>query len=322
MSYTRLLILLILSLIICTSLALLLGETALWHVLEEMPAIGWLILQQVRLPRVILAILVGMTLGLAGAVLQGLLRNPLADPGLIGVAGGASLGAVLVFYFGISQYFTFILPLGGIMGALLTLMALYLLAGRNPQMLTLILAGIALNTFTAALTALALNLAPSPYAATEIVFWLLGSLANRSFDHVWIALPFMLLGWLFLFSTARALDALTLGEDMTRSLGFNLSRVKMYSIVGTALSVGAAVAVVGNIGFVGLVVPHLLRPLVNHQPSHLLIVSTLGGAILMVLADMVVRLLPTQAGELKLGVITALVGAPFFLYLILKNRIK
>lgn len=278
-----------------------------------------LVVQEIRLPRTLLGALIGATLGLAGAALQGLLRNPLAEPGLIGVSGGAAFGAVVMFYSGAAAAFPLALPLGGMAGALVAATALYALAGRDSSILTLILAGIAINSLASALTALALNLAPSQFAALEIAFWLLGSVADRTYQHILLALPFMAAGWLLLLSTGRALDALTLGEETASSLGFDLRFVQLRLVLGITLAVGAAVAVSGGIAFVGLVVPHLLRPLVGHQPSRLLLASAIGGAALLLAADIVVRLLPAGP-ELKLGVVTALIGAPFFLFLVLRTR--
>ncbi|HXV23307.1 MAG TPA: iron ABC transporter permease [Alphaproteobacteria bacterium] len=278
-----------------------------------------LILREIRLPRAILGLLVGSALGLAGAALQGLLRNPLAEPGLIGASGAAALGAVATLYFGLSGLFALALPLGGLAGAFLAVALLYGIAGREGGVLTLILAGIALNSFSAALTALLLNLAPSPYAVQEIVHWLLGSLADRSFDQLWLAAPFILAGAILMLADGRALDALALGEDTAQSLGFHLVAVRWRVIAGVAMTVGAAVSVTGVIGFVGLVVPHLLRPVVGYRPSALLALSALGGAALTLASDIALRLLPSQF-ELKLGVVTALIGAPFFLYLVLKFR--
>lgn len=278
-----------------------------------------LILSEIRLPRALLGLLVGAALGLSGAALQGFLRNPLADAGLIGVSATASLGAVLVLYTGLAAGFALALPIGGLTGAALAVLLVYGLAGHDSSMLTLILAGVAVNSFASALTALALNLAPNPYAVLEIVFWLLGSLADRGMDQVALAAPFILFGCAALLTSGRALDALSLGEDTARSLGFSLPRLRLQVIGGTALAVGAAVAVTGSIGFVGLVVPHLLRPLVRHRPSALLGLSALGGAALLLAADIGVRLIPTEV-ELKLGVVTALVGGPFFLYLLMATR--
>ncbi len=280
-----------------------------------------LIIFEIRLPRILLAGLIGCTLGLCGAALQGLLRNPLADPGLIGISASASLGAVIAMYFGLATIIPMALPLGGMLGALLSVGAIYLLAGRDASVLTLILVGVAINSLAGALTSLALNLAPSPFAALEIVFWLLGSVQDRSLDHVVLAIPLMLFGWALLIGLGRPLDALTLGEDTAQSLGFNLPLVRLRVILAVAFSVGAATAVAGAIGFVGLVVPHLLRPLVGYRPGKLLVVSGLGGAVMLLTADLLVRLLPTQSDiELKLGVLTAMVGAPFFLSLILSTR--
>lgn len=278
-----------------------------------------LLLLELRLPRTLLGALVGASLGLAGAAMQGFLRNPLAEPGVIGVSGCAAFGAVLAFYSGLSLAFPLALPLGGIAGACLAVLLLHLLAGREAGTLSLILAGVAINAFAAALTSLALNLAPNPYAALEIVFWMMGSLADRSLEHVRLVAPIMLLGWLLLLGAGRGLDALTLGEETAVSLGIGLGRLRLLLVLGTALAVGSAVAVAGAIGFVGLVVPHLLRPLVGQQPARLLPASALGGAVLLLAADLAVRLLPTGP-ELKLGVVTTLVGAPFFLLLLHRLR--
>jgi iron complex transport system permease protein len=278
-----------------------------------------IVLFEIRLPRALLAALVGATLGLSGAALQGLLLNPLAEPGVIGISGCAALGAVIVFYSGLGAFGIWLLPLGGMTGAFLAVVLLYGLAGRRGRTQTLILAGIAINSIAAALTSLALNLAESPFAAYDIFFWLMGSLADRSIEHVLLVLPFTLLGWVLLLSTSASLDALSLGEDTARSLGVSLLRVRRRMIIGTALAVGSAVSVCGMIGFVGLLVPHILRPLCGHRPGALLPASALGGAGLTLAADLATRV-PLGAGELKLGVVTALVGAPFFIHLVLQQR--
>ncbi|MEQ9449833.1 MAG: iron ABC transporter permease, partial [Rhodospirillaceae bacterium] len=239
------------------------------------PETAWLILSQVRLPRTLLALLVGASLGLSGAVLQGLLRNPLAEPALLGASSSAALGAVTVFYFGAGGM-SYLLPFGGMAGTLVATAILLVIGGRSQDTLTLILAGVAINSFTAALTSLALNFAPSPYAALEIIFWILGSFADRTLDHVYMAAPLMLIGWALLFPTGRALDALTLGEDTAATMGFHILAVKLRAVLGTAFCVGAAVAVTGVISFVGLVVPHILRPLVGYRPGRLLLPSMLG----------------------------------------------
>ncbi|MDD7909613.1 MULTISPECIES: FecCD family ABC transporter permease [Pseudovibrio] len=277
------------------------------------------VMQDIRLPRAVLAVLIGISLGLSGAVLQGYLRNPLAEPGLIGVSSTASLGAVIAIYTGLSVAFPLALPLMALMGAAIAGALLNGLAGQRGHTLTLILAGVAISSIATALTSLALNLSPNPFAAMEIVFWMLGSLEDRSMQHVWLALPLMVVGWIMMLSLGRALDALTIGEEAAMTLGVNLKRLSFIAIIGTAASVGAATAVAGAIGFVGLVVPHLMRGLVGHQPSKLLLPSALGGAIMLTVADIGVRIITPQSG-LKLGVLTALVGAPFFLWLILAKR--
>lgn len=274
---------------------------------------------EIRLPRVLLAVLVGATLGLAGATMQGFLRNPLAEPGILGVSSGAALGAVIVLYFGFAVAAWYWLPVAAIAGAFIALLLVYLLAGFRSSVLSLILAGVAINAIAGALISVALNFAPSYFALQEIVFWLMGSLANRNMHHVYIAAPFIGLGWVLLLSRFRFLNALSLGEETATSLGFNPVRERNFILIGLALCVGSAVAVSGSIGFVGLVVPHLLRPLVGHQPGRLLAASALGGALLVLGADILVRLLDV-ARELKLGVVTSLLGGPFFLMLILKTR--
>lgn len=277
------------------------------------------ILFDVRMPRTLIAIIVGFSLGSAGAALQGLLRNPLAEPGLIGTSSCASLGAVLVLYFGTQVNQTVALPLGGLVGALMGLLLLVGLSGRNPSTTTMILSGVAVTALANALTAVALNLAPSPYAAMEIMFWLMGSMADRSMGHFWSAFPFMIGGWALLALSGVGLDALTIGESGAKSLGISLSRLKVLVVTGTALSIGAAVSITGAIGFVALVVPHMLRPIYGHRPSQILFPSALGGAALLLVADTIVRLMP-PGPELKLGVLTSLVGAPFFLWLLYKMR--
>ena len=278
-----------------------------------------LVMREIRLPRAILAVMVGASLGLAGAALQGYLRNPLAEPGLIGVSGSAALGAVIAIQSGLAGAVALGLPAMALGGALIGVVLVVALAGPRGTSLTLILAGIAISALAAALTSLVLNLSPNPFAANEIVFWMMGSLADRSMTHVWIALPFMAVGWLMLATLGRGLDALTLGEDAAGAMGIGLPRLRLTLIFGTASVVGAATAVAGAIGFVGLVVPHILRPIVGARPSRLLWASALGGAIMVLTADIAVRLIMPDR-DLKLGVVTALVGAPLFLHLIYKTR--
>ena len=278
-----------------------------------------LVMREIRLPRAILAAMIGASLGLAGAAMQGYLRNPLAEPGLIGVSGSAALGAVLAIHTGLSATFALGLPLAALIGAFLGVVLVMSLAGPRGTSLTLILAGIAISALAAAITSFVLNLSPNPFAANEIVFWMLGSLTDRSMTHVWLALPFMALGFAVLARLGRGLDALTLGEDAALAMGIRVDRLRLQLVIGTACVVGAGTAVAGAIGFVGLVIPHILRPLVGAHPSRLLWASALGGAAMLLAADIAVRVvLPGR--DLKLGVLTALVGAPLFLHLILKLR--
>ena len=277
-----------------------------------------MVMREIRLPRAILAVLVGASLGLSGAAMQGLLRNPMAEPGVIGISASAALGAVIALQTGLAASFALALPLAALLGALLGVGAILFLAGRGGT-LALILAGIALSALAAALTSLVLNLSPNPFAAQDIVFWMMGSLADCSFTHVAIAAPFIALGGVLLVRSGRGLEALTLGEEAAASMGIDLTRLRLTVILGTAASVGAATAVAGTVGFVGLVVPHLLRPLVGASPARLLPAAALGGAVLVLIADIAVRkVLPGQ--DLKLGVLMALVGAPVFLNLIWRMR--
>jgi iron complex transport system permease protein len=278
------------------------------------------VLLELRLPRALLGLLVGGMLGLGGAVLQGYLRNPLAEPSVLGTSNVAALGAVIALYFGLAQAHPLALPLLAVAGALLGLAPLLLLAGRAESPLSLILAGIAVGTLGGAGISLALNLAPNPFAAMEIMSWLMGSLEDRSFEHFWLALPCIAIGAALLLWNARALDALTLGEDAARTLGVDLRALRWRLLAGVAIGVGGAVAVSGAIGFVGLIVPHLLRPLTDRSPSALLLPSALGGAALLSAADIAVRLIPTADSELRLGVLTSLLGVPVFLYHLVRER--
>lgn len=277
-----------------------------------------LVMREIRLPRAILGLLVGAALGLSGAALQGFLRNPLAEPGLIGTSSSAALGAVIAIYTGAAASFALALPLAALAGAAVGVALILMLAGPAARSIVLILAGIAVSALAGALTSLVLNLAPSPYAAAEIVFWMMGSLADRSMAHVGLAAPFILAGAAWVASTGRGLDALTLGEDAAASLGVDLAALRLRLIGGIALMIGAATAVTGAVGFVGLVVPHVLRGAVGGRPSRLLPASALGGAALLLAADIATRLIAPER-DLKLGVLTALIGAPFFLHLIRKT---
>ena len=277
-----------------------------------------LIVGELRLPRLILAVCVGASLGLSGAVLQGLLRNPLAEAGLLGRSTGAALGAVVAIYYGLTASFALATPLLGLLGGFIAA-ALAFALSRSGGTLALILAGAAVSSVAAAGLALALNLAPNPYAAFEITTWLLGSLADRTWDHVWLGVPFMAVGCGLLFLTAPSLDALSIGEAQAESLGVNLKRVRLMALAGTAMAVGAATAVTGAVGFIGLVAPHLVRPFVGYRPGRVLLPSALLGAVMLLAADIGTRLMSYNT-EIKLGVITSIIGAPFFLWLVLSMR--
>lgn len=321
MSHLRLDLGLALLLALALGLSLFAGGTplplsALGDALSGSEALDALILRELRIPRVLLGLLVGAGLGGAGAVLQGLFRNPLADPGVVGVSASAGLGAVSALYFGIAGSFALALPLAGVAGAGLGVALLFAIAGRGASATTLILAGVAVNAMAGALTALLMNLSPNPWALSEIAYWLMGSLNDASWNEVGFAAPLVLPGLAVLLTTLRALDGLSLGEDTARSLGIDLAKLRLAAVAGTGLAVGAGVAVAGTIGFVGLVVPHLLRPLVGYRPGALVLPSMLGGALLITLADIAVRLISGPGMPLYLGVLTALIGAPFFLWLV------
>ena len=277
------------------------------------------VMQEIRLPRAILAVLIGGSLGLCGAAMQGYLRNPLAEPGLIGISGSAALGAVLSLQTGFAAAFWLALPLSALGMSFLAVLLIMLLAGKQGRSLTLILAGIAISALAGAMLSLALNLSPNPYATAEIVFWMMGSLGDRSFNHVWLALPFCVVGSVMLLFIGPALNALTLGEDTAQTMGISLVNTRYILVIGVAAMIGATTAVAGAVGFVGLVVPHILRRWVKSQPSRLMWASMFGGAALVLAADILVRVvLPDR--DLKLGVVMAILGAPLFLHLIYKTR--
>lgn len=278
---------------------------------------GW-IMAELRLPRALLGLSIGAILGLSGAVLQGYLRNPLADPTVVGVSSSAALGGVTAIFLDLTVW-----PLGlfacAMLGAALSMILLAAMAGRSGGPLGFILAGMVLSTLAGSLTAFLISIAPNPFAASEIIAWLMGALTDRGMDDVIHALPFMILGGAILLGTGRALDALTLGEDAARTLGFNPARERWAIVAGVGLAVGASVAVSGVVGFVGLIVPHVIRSLVGERPSALLVPSALAGAILTLVADSLVRLAP-GAGEVRLGIAMAILGAPFFFLLLTRIR--
>ena len=293
------------------------------HVLATLTGAGSeaerIIVLELRLPRAILALAIGAILGLSGAALQGLLRNPLAAPSLFGAPQSAAFAAVATIALGLADTLSYALPVAAIAGAFVSVFLLVAVAGRNAGLLLLILAGLAISSLAGAATSLALNLAPNPFAALEIAFWLLGSLEDRSLQHVAMALPFIIAGGAILLAAGPAFRTLTLGEEAAQSLGVNVARLRLVVILGVALGVGASVAVAGTIGFIGLIAPHLVRGLIGYDPARVLVPSALAGAALLLAADIAVRLIPATT-DIKVGVLTALIGVPFFLYLIVRER--
>jgi iron complex transport system permease protein len=280
---------------------------------------GRIIVRDIRMPRMILAVSIGAILGMSGAALQGLLRNPLAAPSLFGAPQTAAFAAVATISLDFADTLSWSLPVAAVAGAFVSVFLLIAVAGRNASLLLLILAGMAISALAGAGAALAMNLTANPFAALEIAFWLLGSLEDRSLRHVHLALPFIAAAMLILMSNRQGFRALTLGEEAAQSLGVEVRRLRLLVILGVALGVGASVAVAGTIGFIGLVAPHLMRPLVGHDPARLLLPSALAGAALLTAADIAVRIIPATT-DIKVGVLTAIIGVPFFLWLILRER--
>ncbi|KDE40797.1 Vitamin B12 ABC transporter, permease component BtuC [Nitrincola lacisaponensis] len=299
-----------------TQVAVLAGLVEWLRGLETVDAI---VVGDIRLPRTLLALTVGAALGLSGAALQGLLRNPLADPGLTGASQGAALGAAAVFYLGLFPVAGGAAPaMAGLLGAGLAMLLMLFLAGSARQSMV-IMAGLAISTLTGALLAAVLNFAPNPYAMQELVFWLLGSVSERGLEHLLLLLPALLVGGGLILSQRRLLLGLSLGEQVADSLGLSSRTGSRLVVLGAAILVGTAVSVAGAIGFVGLIVPHLVRPWVGNRPDRVLLPSALAGATLVCLADILIRLLP-PGPELKLGVLTSLLGAPLFIWLVWKER--
>jgi iron complex transport system permease protein len=281
--------------------------------------VAQVIVREIRLPRTLLALAIGAILGLSGASLQGLLRNPLASPSLFGAPQSAAFGAVLVIALGLADVRSYALPVAAIVAAFGSVFVLLSIAGRNAGLLILILSGLAISSFAGAATALVMNLSSNPFVVLEIAFWLLGSLEDRSFQHVMLAFPFIIAGGIMLLSQRHAFRALSLGEETAQSLGVDVGRLRLFVISGVALGVGGAVAVTGTIGFIGLVAPHLMRPLIGHDPGRLLVPSALAGSALLLAADIAVRIIPSTS-DIKVGVLTSIIGVPFFLYLIMRER--
>ncbi len=278
-----------------------------------------LVLWEIRLPRALAAFTVGAALGLSGAALQGLLRNPLAEPGILGVSSCAALAATLALFYGLAGASAFVLPIAAVVGALAATLVLAIAAMHTSSMVTLILIGVGLTSFSGALMALLLNLAPNPFTLSDLINWTLGSVANRSVNDMALASPFLVAGLACLVFARRELSALTLGEEAAFGIGVNLRRTRMLVIIGAGLLTGAAVSIAGAIAFVGIVAPHLVRPLVAYDPARTFAPAALLAGVILVFADIGVRIIPTPS-ELKLGVVAALIGAPAFVWIAMKRR--
>lgn len=272
------------------------------------------IIREIRLPRALAAWLAGACLGAAGAGLQGLLRNPLADPGVLGVSAAAALGAVIALYFNFAAFAFWTTPIAAILSALGATALLYALGAGRVSTARLILIGVGFSSFCGALISLAMNLSPNPFALTDLINWLFGTVVNRSFRDLAIAAPFAGAGLLMIAAAAPGLAALTLGEETAASIGANLKRTRALVIAGAAFLVGASVSVAGAIGFVGIAAPHLARALAGQNPARILLPSIMLGGAMLAGADLFIRMLPFDQ-ELKLGVAAALIGAPGFVWI-------
>ena len=280
-----------------------------------------LVIEQLRLPRIIVGALVGMALGVAGATMQGLFRNPMADPGIIGVSAGGALGAVVAIALGISGMFYQALSLFAFLGAMTAAFLVYGIAtvGGRFSMSTLLLSGVAVSAFFGAIVSAIMVMVPSNEALREILFWLTGGLDSRSWEHVRLAGPPILGGAAVIVVLARDLNLLMLGDDEAKSMGVRVGLIRPGLLAAASLITGVAVAVSGTIAFVGLVVPHMLRLVVGPDHRVLIPLSAIGGALFMVIADTIARTV-VQPVEFRVGIITAFVGAPFFIFLLIRNK--
>ncbi|MBM7664749.1 iron complex transport system permease protein [Solibacillus kalamii] len=286
--------------------------------------VAYSILWKIRMPRVILAALIGASLAIAGAAFQGLLKNPLADPYTLGISSGASVGAVMTIFLGISipVLGVFTLPVFSMAGAAFTMIIVLTFArlvDRSMKMETLILTGIIFSSFLG--SCISLMVALTGEQLREIIGWLLGSVSMRGWPYVRMVLPFMVLGTAIIWLTRRELNAMIYGEERAQYLGVNVKRSKYMILAGGSILTGAAVAASGTIGFVGLVVPHMIRLLIGADHRHLLTLSFLNGASLLVICDLVSRTIISPI-ELPIGVITSFIGAPVFAYIFFKQRRK
>lgn len=278
-----------------------------------------LVVWQIRLPRAIAAFIAGAALGISGAALQGLLRNPLAEPGVLGVSATASLAATFSLYYGLAAMSPWVLPIAAITGAMAATALISITTIRTRSVVTLILMGVGLSSFSGAMMSLLMNLAPNPFSLSDMINWMMGSVANRSFEEVGLAGPFILAGTAILLVSRRGLSALTLGEEAASGIGLNLRNQRILTVLGAGLATGGSVALAGAIGFVGIVAPHIIRPFARHDPARSLVPSALLAGLVLVVADIGVRILPTS-NELKLGVVAALVGAPAFAWIAMRRR--
>ncbi len=278
-----------------------------------------IIVRELRLPRVILGIVIGAAMGVSGAALQGVLRNPLADPGVVGVSASAALGAVIAIHLGLVAIWPLSISIFAMAGALAATAILFIISARDSSVLMLILVGIGISSLAMAAISLVMNMADNPMSIRDMIMWMLGSLENRTVTDLLLAVPFIIIGWLMMINIGQGLNALSVGEDTAQTMGIDIKSLKLRVVVGSAISVGAAVAVCGSIGFVGLVVPHMVRALITNEPGRILIPSALLGGLLLTLADVVTRM-PILSTDLRLGVVTSLIGAPAFLYIIYKTR--
>jgi iron complex transport system permease protein len=284
----------------------------LWAAVGGTDPAASIIVGELRLPRTLAALLVGFALGLSGAALQGLTRNPLAEPGVLGVSACATLGATLMLYFGIAASTPLGVASGAIAGALIATTILAAFAQRLTGVATLVLVGVGLSSFAGALMALLLNFAPNPFSLSDLVNWSLGSVANRSLIDLAYAAPPVAIGTMLVLRAGRALTLLSIGDLAATAHGLDYRQTRLLVIGGTGLAIGAAVALAGAVGFVGIVAPHFVRPWVRHDPGRTLMPAGLVGAAMLLAADMLIRLLPTGT-ELRLGVVAALAGAPLFM---------
>jgi iron complex transport system permease protein len=311
-------LLLVAMLLVLSVLSLLIGEAQLgfvesWQAVFDRQGVAALIVYEIRLPRTLLAVMVGAMLGLSGAALQGLMRNPLADASIFGAPQAAAFGAVAMLYSGIGGTLSWILPVAAMIMAMASLWLVWLLAGQRTHVVILLLAGLAVGALASAATSILIALSPNPFAITEIVFWLMGSFENVSLQHVVLAAPFIAVAMVLLYRQGDAYRVLALGEETARSMAVDVDHLRILTLLAVALGVGACVAVSGAIGFIGLVAPHLMRRFVSADPKRILLPSACAGAALLLVADMMVRLTPAQ-NEIKVGALTALLGVPLYLF--------